>query len=70
MTTFIARVALGVVGGVNGQVQVSIDSPNATPVTSFAIQNTGGWQTWTTVTTNMSSKVTGTHSVYLTFTSS
>ena len=30
--------------------------------------NTGGWQTWTSVPGNVSA-VTGTHTVYLTFTS-
>jgi hypothetical protein len=69
MIRFIARVSSGAAGGVSGQVQVSIDSPTATPVASFSIQNTGGWQSWTTVSANMSSIVMGIHAVYLTFAS-
>ena len=43
--------------------------PSTTPpIGSFAIANTGGWQTWRTVPGNISA-VTGTHTVYLTFTS-
>jgi hypothetical protein len=68
MDKFTARVASGAPAGVSGLVQVSIDSPTAAPVASFSIQNTGGWQSWITVTTNMS-KVTGIHAVYLTFAS-
>jgi len=53
---------------VSGLVEVRLDSPTATPVGSFSIANTGGWQSWRTVPANIS-RVTGTHSVYLTFTS-
>ena len=67
-TQFIARVASGAADGVSGLVQVALDSPNATPVGSFAVANTGGWQSWTTIPANISS-VTGTHTVYLTFAS-
>jgi hypothetical protein len=65
---FQARVASGAGGGVSGLVQVRIDSPTATPIGSFAIANTGGWQSWRTVPGNVSA-VTGTHTVYLTFSS-
>jgi hypothetical protein len=65
-TQFQARVASGAAGGVSGLVQVALDSPTAAPVGSFAIANTGGWQSWRTVPANMS-KVTGVHTVYLTF---
>jgi hypothetical protein len=68
MTRFTARVASGAPAGVSGQVQVRIDSLNATPVGSFSIANTGGWQTWKTVTADIS-KVTGTHTLFLTFAS-
>ncbi|MER6496408.1 MULTISPECIES: glycoside hydrolase family 16 protein [Streptomyces] len=67
-TQFVARVASGAAGGVSGLVEVRLDSPTATPVGSFSIANTGGWQSWRTVPANIS-RVTGTHSVYLTFTS-
>ncbi|MEU9268988.1 glycoside hydrolase family 16 protein [Streptomyces sp. NPDC048251] len=67
-TQFSARVASGAAGGVSGLVEVRLDSRTATPVGSFAVANTGGWQSWRTVPANISS-VTGTHDVYLTFTS-
>lgn len=67
-TQFVARVASGAAGGVSGLVEVRLDSPTAAPVGSFSIANTGGWQSWRTVPANISS-VTGTHNVYLTFTS-
>ncbi|MGW7545346.1 glycoside hydrolase family 16 protein [Streptomyces sp. NPDC054770] len=67
-TQFYARVASGAASGVSGQVQVRLDSPSNSPIGSFSVANTGGWQTWTTVPANISS-VTGTHDVYLTFSS-
>ncbi|MET7983109.1 MULTISPECIES: glycoside hydrolase family 16 protein [unclassified Streptomyces] len=67
-TQFYGRVASGAAGGVSGLVEVRLDSRTSTPVASFALANTGGWQSWKTVPANMSS-VTGTHDVYLTFTS-
>ncbi|HWC80004.1 MAG TPA: carbohydrate-binding protein [Pseudonocardiaceae bacterium] len=68
MTQFYGRVASGVAAGVSGLVEVRLDSPTATPVGSFAVGGTGGWQSWKTIPANIS-KVTGTHTVYLTFTS-
>ncbi|MEV7983111.1 glycoside hydrolase family 16 protein [Streptomyces sp. NPDC086519] len=65
---FYARVASGAASGVSGLVQVRLDSPSNSPIGSFSVANTGGWQTWTTVPANISS-VTGTHDVYLTFSS-
>ncbi|MFD5539658.1 glycoside hydrolase family 16 protein [Streptomyces sp. NPDC127079] len=65
---FYARVASGAASGVSGLVQVRLDSPSNAPVGSFAVANTGGWQTWTTIPANIGS-VTGTHDVYLTFSS-
>jgi Carbohydrate binding module (family 6) len=67
-TQFKARIASGAASGVSGLVEVRLDSRSNAPVGSFALANTGGWQTWSTVPANMSS-VTGTHTVYLTFTS-
>jgi beta-glucanase (GH16 family) len=67
-TQFVARVASGAAGGVSGLVQVRLDSPTAPPLGSFAIANTGGWQSWRTVPANISA-VTGVHDVYLTFSS-
>ena len=65
---FSARVASGAGGGVSGLVEVRLDSVGSAPIGSFAIGNTGGWQSWRTVPANISA-VTGTHDVYLTFTS-
>jgi beta-glucanase (GH16 family) len=67
-TQFNARVASGAGSGVSGLVEVRLDSRTSTPVGSFAIGNTGGWQSWRTVPANITG-VTGTHDVYLTFTS-
>ncbi|MFF4359542.1 glycoside hydrolase family 16 protein [Streptomyces sp. NPDC001604] len=67
-TQFYARVASGAGSGVSGLVEVRLDSRTATPIGSFALANTGGWQSWKTVPANISA-VTGTHDVYLTFTS-
>lgn len=67
-TQFKARVASGAAAGISGLVEVCIDSPTATPVGSFALGSTGGWQTWETVPANIT-KVTGTHTVYLVFSS-
>ncbi|MEV8526793.1 glycoside hydrolase family 16 protein [Streptomyces sp. NPDC052000] len=65
---FNARVASGAAGGVSGLVEVRLDSPSSAPVGSFAVANTGGWQSWRTIPANISG-VTGTHDVYLTFSS-
>lgn len=67
-TQFQARVASGAAGGVSGLVQVRLDSLTAAPIGDFAIANTGGWQSWRTVPANVAG-VTGTHTVYLTFSS-
>jgi hypothetical protein len=65
---FMARVASGAAAGISGLVAVALDSPTATPLGSFSIANTGGWQSWQTVPANIST-VTGTHTVYLVFSS-
>ncbi|MET7456122.1 glycoside hydrolase family 16 protein [Streptomyces sp. NPDC005574] len=65
---FVARVSSGAAGGVSGLVEVRLDSRTSTPVGSFSVANTGGWQSWRSVPANITS-VTGTHDVYLTFTS-
>ncbi|MDH6131528.1 hypothetical protein P3T37_000897 [Kitasatospora sp. MAA4] len=67
-TQFKARVASGAAANVSGLVEVRLDSPTAPPVGSFALANTGGWQSWTTVPATIA-RVTGVHTVYLTFTS-
>ncbi|MEU1042774.1 glycoside hydrolase family 16 protein [Streptomyces sp. NPDC005551] len=65
---FYGRVASGAAGGVSGLVEVRLDSRTSTPVGSFAVGSTGGWQSWRTVPANITG-VTGTHDVYLTFSS-
>jgi hypothetical protein len=69
ITQFIARVASGAAAGISGLVQATLDSPTATPVATFAIANTGGWQSWETVPANMNTAVSGVHTLYLTFAS-
>nr|WP_132124565.1 glycoside hydrolase family 16 protein [Actinocrispum wychmicini] len=65
---FVARAASGAAGGVSGLVEVRLDSVSNAPIGSFAVANTGGWQSWRTIPANISA-VTGTHDVYVTFTS-
>jgi beta-glucosidase len=55
---------------VTGTVQYRLDSATGTVIASVPISNTGGWQTWGSVTTNLSSSVTGVHTVVITFTGS
>ncbi|MEH0819471.1 MULTISPECIES: carbohydrate-binding protein [unclassified Micromonospora] len=66
---FVARVASGAAGGVSGLVEVRLDSPTSAPIGSFAIANTGGWQSWRSVPGNVAGTVTGRRTVYLTFSS-
>ncbi|MEV6344989.1 carbohydrate-binding protein [Actinoplanes sp. NPDC051851] len=65
---FVGRVASGAASGVSGLIEVRLDSRSNAPIGSFALASTGGWQTWSSVPANVTS-VTGTHTVYLTFTS-
>jgi beta-glucanase (GH16 family) len=65
---FVARVASGAGGGVSGLLEVRVDSRGNAPIGSFAVGNTGGWQTWRSVPGN-AANVSGRHTVFLTFTS-
>jgi hypothetical protein len=65
---FVARVASGAGGGVSGLVEVRLDSRSNAPIGSFALGGTGGWQTWQSIPGNVSN-VTGSHTVFLTFSS-
>src|SRR5206468_11190559 len=67
-TQFVARVASGADSGTSGVVEVHLDSPSSAAVGSFVISNTGGMQSWVTRTVSIS-PTTGTHTVYLVFTS-
>lgn len=62
----VARVASGAPGGVSGLVQVRVGSPNAAPVGSMAVGNTGGWGSWRDIPFNAPG-LTGRQRVYLTF---
>jgi hypothetical protein len=53
---------------VSGTVQIHLDSLTGPTIGSVSIANTGGWQSWRSVPVTMST-VTGTHTVYLTFSS-
>lgn len=66
--TFSVRVASGAPRGISGLVEVRLDDVNAAPIGSFAVANTGGWQSWQTVPANIT-PTTGTHTVFLRFTS-
>ncbi|BFU42599.1 carbohydrate-binding protein [Krasilnikovia sp. MM14-A1004] len=65
---FVARVASGAASGVSGLVEVRLDSRSNAPIGSFAVANTGGWQSWRSVPGNVAN-VTGKHTVFLTFAS-
>jgi len=62
--TFSARVASGSGGG---SLQLHLDSLDGPTVGTCAVPGTGGWQTWTSVSCNVSG-ATGTHDVYFKFT--
>ena len=66
--TFVARVSSGAASGVSGLIEVRLDSATAAPVSTIAVGNTGGWQSYRDVPGSLSG-VTGTHDVYLTFNS-
>ncbi|XRQ10689.1 glycoside hydrolase family 16 protein, partial [Actinomadura welshii] len=67
-TQFRARVASGAPAGVSGLVQVRLGSPTGQVLGEFAVGDTGGWQNWRTIPANIQG-VTGTHTVYITFSS-
>lgn len=62
--SFQARVASATNGG---NIEVRLDSITGTLVGTCAVAGTGGWQTWTTKTCNISG-ASGIHNVYLKFT--
>jgi len=68
-TKFFVRFASDLPTGMSGLVEVRIDSRSNAPVGSAAVGRTGGWQNWITVPANIT-KVTGVHTVFLTFFSS
>ncbi len=60
---FEARVASATSGG---NIELRIDSPNGMLIGTCPVVGTGGWQTWSTVTCDVSS-VKGMHDLYLVF---
>jgi hypothetical protein len=65
-TSFEARLASAVGDGVNGRVEIRVDSADSPPVGTLPIAGTGGWQNWITQATDITG-VTGVHTVFLTF---
>ncbi|MDG0811509.1 carbohydrate-binding protein [Cohnella rhizosphaerae] len=63
-STFQVRVASNASGGA---IEARLDGVNGTLVATAQVPGTGGWQNWTTVTTNASG-ATGVHTLYLKFT--
>jgi hypothetical protein len=64
MTSFAARVASATSGG---NIAIYLDSTSGTLIGTCAVPATNNWQTWTTVTCNLSG-ATGYHNVYLVYT--
>ncbi|WP_246510688.1 glycoside hydrolase family 3 N-terminal domain-containing protein [Nonomuraea endophytica] len=63
-----ARIASG--ASTSGTVQFRTGSTTGPVFASVPVTSTGGWQTWTSVTANVTGSVTGLQNVYVTFTSS
>ncbi len=53
-----------------GTIQYRLDSTTGPIIASVSVSNTGGWQSWGSVTTTLSGSATGVHTLYITFTSS
>ncbi|MEV6342437.1 carbohydrate-binding protein [Actinoplanes sp. NPDC051851] len=62
-----AQVRLASGAGVTGRLEIRLDSLTADPVGELSVSNTGDWQVFRTDTAALS-PVTGTHTVYVTFT--
>jgi N-acetyl-beta-hexosaminidase len=54
-------------GASSGTIQYRLDSTTGPIIASVPVTSTGGWQTWTSTTTNLSGSATGVHTVFLTF---
>ncbi|GAA0465102.1 hypothetical protein Aca07nite_79660 [Actinoplanes capillaceus] len=63
-----ARIRVASGAGITGRVQIRLDSRANDPVGELSVGNTGGWQKWRTDTAVLK-PVTGTHTVFVTFTS-
>ena len=49
----------------NGQLEVRLDSVDGPRIANVAMPNTGGWQSWRTVTAELSESVSGVHDLYV-----
>ncbi len=63
--TFTARVASGLRGGA---IEIRIDSIGGKLLGRLEVPGTGGWEQWQTLTTDLTSVVTGHHDVFFVFT--
>ncbi|GGN60518.1 hypothetical protein GCM10010112_16840 [Actinoplanes lobatus] len=63
-----ARIRVASGAGTTGRVQIRLDSRTNDPVGELSVSNTGDWQKWRTDTAVLK-PVTGTHTVFVTFTS-
>lgn len=68
-TGFTVRAASGAGAGISGLIEVRLDNRANAPIGSIAVASTGGWQSWRSIDGALGSAVTGTHTVFLTFTS-
>jgi beta-glucosidase len=59
------RLASG--AGITGTVQYRLDGTTGPVIASVPVSNTGGWQSWISATVNLSGTATGTHTLYITF---
>jgi beta-glucosidase len=55
-------------GASSGTIQYRLDSTTGPVIATVPVTPTGGWQTWTSVSTPLSAAATGVHQLYLTFT--
>jgi beta-glucosidase len=65
-TSVRTRLASG--SSITGAVQYRLDSTTGPIIATVPVSNTGGWQSWTTASTNLTGTASGTHTVYFTFT--
>ncbi|WP_161632069.1 carbohydrate-binding protein [Nakamurella lactea] len=66
--TIATRIASG--SAAVGSIDVRLDGPSGPRIASVPVGNTGGWQTFSTTATALTSAPTGVRDVYLTFTGS
>jgi len=63
-----ARYASAVAGSSLGTIQFRLDSLTAAPFATVTVNGTGGWQDWTTASVSEAPVPSGTHTLYVTFT--